>query len=371
MSIPPPRQPSFDAPPNPSPGESSRSGDSQFVQQLPSDTKTVVINLPPRRIWPLVLTLLGAVGLLGLTALCLGGFVVSAIGAATDELANATPDGISETSLEGSGDQKLAIIDMSGTIGPPYTDDWLAQIKKATEDDDVAGVLLHVDSPGGLVADSHQIYHRLTGLSAKKPVAVQFGRLAASGGYYVAMGCGPDGIIVAEPTTWTGSIGVIVPYYNVTDLAEKVGVDARPLKTGKFKDTLSPFKPLTEDEVAVWDEIIEDAFDRFKDVIESARTEMTRGQIDDAATGQIFTAEQAIERGLVDRIGYRDETLELLAEQAGVSDPHIIRYESPASPLSLLLGQATATEPDWAGALRTMQPEARYQYGWPATLVPR
>ena len=359
--------------------------ESQAIEQPPargrgrgedvrSEPTVVVTQPPPRRLWPVALAVVGGFGLLGLIGLCTIGFLisglVSAVDSATAELVKATPDGIDEVSVEGSGSAKLAIIEMAGTIGPPFTDDWIAQIEKASEDDAVKGVLLHVDSPGGLVADSHQIYHRLRKLSDKKPVVVQFGRLAASGGYYVAMGAGPDGVIVAEPTTWTGSIGVIVPYYNVTDLAEKIGVDAAPLKTGRFKDTLSPFKPLTDGEVAVWDAIIEDAFDRFKDVIESARTDLSRDEIDAAATGQIFTAEQAVERKLIDRIGYRDESLELLATKAGVASPHIIRYESPVAPLAMLLGQADA-EPDWAAALRIGRPEARYQFGWPATSVPR
>src|SRR5207248_4028218 len=106
-------------------------------------------------------------------------------------------------------------------------------IKKAKEDANVKGVLLAVDSPGGTVTDSHKIYHQLKELSEKKPVFVSMGSLAASGGYFVAMGAGTQAKIYAEPTTWTGSIGVIIPHYEVTELAEKAGIKALPLKTGE------------------------------------------------------------------------------------------------------------------------------------------
>ncbi|MCY2966649.1 MAG: S49 family peptidase [Planctomycetota bacterium] len=144
-----------------------------------------------------------------------------------------------------SGDQftrdKLAIIRISGTIMPPFTHRVLEDIKRAKDDDHVKGVLLTVDSPGGLVTDSHQIFHRLRELSVLKPVYVSMGSMAASGGYYVSMGAGPEATIFAEPTTWTGSIGVIIPHYEVAELAEKLGIEAAPLKTGEFKDALSPF----------------------------------------------------------------------------------------------------------------------------------
>ena len=362
-----------------SPLPPSRGGQAAATQATPSSSEvdalgppSIHVHQPSRPIWPWLLLGLGLLGaFVGLGLLLVAG-LIAAVNSAADQLATTSDDSVIESYIEGPSRGKThAIIEISGTIGPPFTDDWLAQIEKATEDDDIVGVLLHVDSPGGLVADSHQIYHRLIELSEKKPIVVQFGRLAASGGYYVAMGAGPDGTIVAEPTTWTGSIGVIVPYYNVTELAEQVGVKAAPLKTGQFKDTLSPFKPLTEDEEEVWDEIIADAFDRFKDVIEGTRTEMTREQIEAAATGQIFTAEQAVERRLVDRIGFRDDALAVLAEKTGIKRPRVIRYDSPASPFSMLLGEATASESDWMQLLRTARPEAHYLYGWPATAVPR
>ena len=139
---------------------------------------------------------------------------------------------------------KIAVVEAKGTISPPFTSRIRQSIKRAAEDDDVKGVLLVVDSPGGLVSDSHQIYHDLVKLREKKPVYVAMQRIAASGGYYIAMGAGKEGKIYAEPTTWTGSIGVIIPRYDLTALAEKVGVESDSLKTGPLKDAMNPLRPL-------------------------------------------------------------------------------------------------------------------------------
>ena len=112
--------------------------------------------------------------------------------------------------------------------------------------DDAFGNIAHllvIDSPGGLVTDSHQIYHRLQKLQKEKPVNVQMKRMAASGGYYIAMGAGPKAKIFAEPTTWTGSIGVILPRYDFSKIAEQYGVASDPIKTGPYKDSLNPLRP--------------------------------------------------------------------------------------------------------------------------------
>ncbi|MBM4075713.1 MAG: S49 family peptidase, partial [Planctomycetes bacterium] len=138
-----------------------------------------------------------------------------------------------------TSEDKVALIKAEGTIMPPFTERLIDQIKHAGKDDSVKGIVLQIDSPGGLVADSHEIYHRLKQI--KKPIYVQMKRLAASGGYYIAMGAGPEAKIYAEPTTWTGSIGVIIPRYDFSELAEKYGVRSDPLKTGEFKDALNPF----------------------------------------------------------------------------------------------------------------------------------
>jgi protease-4 len=261
--------------------------------------------------------------------------------------------------------EKIARIEIIGTISPPFTARILSALKRAEEDDHVKGVLLIVDSPGGLVADSHEIYHRLESLRAKKPVTVSMKRLAASGGLYVAMGAGPEGLIYAEPTTWTGSIGVIIPRYDVSGLAEKIGIQSDSLKTGELKDSLNPFRPLSEKDQVVWKAILADSFDRFIDVIASNRKKLTEEKVRELATGQIYTASQALDAGLVDRIGFEDEALAALQSKLQLKQARVIEYEFPIGLFDLLMPAAEAVDPQMQAdaALDRAVPKAMYHCG--------
>jgi protease-4 len=228
-----------------------------------------------------------------------------------------------------SGDRlstnKIALLEMRGTIMPPFTERLRKAIKEAREDDGVKGVVLVIDSPGGLVADSHQIYHDLKQLREQKPVYVAMQRLAASGGYYIGMGAGPEGRIFAEPTTWTGSIGVIIPRFDLTELAQQAGVESDPLKTGELKDALNPFREMTPREREVWTAIMNDSFERFLQVIDENRMALDAEETRALATGQIYTAEQALKNGLVDEIGFQEEAVEALKKKLELSDARIVR----------------------------------------------
>ena len=343
--------------------------DDTTTLNVPGDARTVVLHntvIAGRPWW--VWLLLGLVLLLTLACIALA-TTVGVLATAAAESETTTVIEVHESG-DASAAAKVAIINIAGTISPPFTSTQIDQIVHAREDADVKGVLLRVDSPGGFVADSHQIYHELKKLSAAKPVYVSFGRIAASGGYYVAMGAGPEGKIFAEPTTWTGSIGVIIPRYKAKDLAEKVGVEFEPLVTGPYKDALSPFRDLGEDERAIWDAIIEDSFDRFKGVIEEARP-MSEAEVADAATGRIFTAGQALERKLIDETGFEEDAVAALTASLGLDAANVVRYSTPPSLVEILLG-ANADAPDAAGvAGRVLTPVPHYLYGWPATAVAR
>jgi protease-4 len=296
---------------------------------------------------------------------------------------------------------KIAIIRVQGTIMPPMTERILAQIEQAQEDEAVKGVLLTIDSPGGLVADSHQIYHQLQKLREnEKPVFVAMKRLAASGGYYIAMGAGPEGKIFAEPTTWTGSIGVIIPRYDVSGLAESWRIKSAPLKTGRFKDALSPFREITPGERAVWGEILNESFASFLNVIDENRPRLTIRQTDEPtvaddpevvanhlelvsadaeedgkanlATGQIFTASQAVEKGLVDEIGFEEEALKQLQEKLGLEEARVVSYESPSTLWEALLGfgKAQAPEHKQQARLDSAVPQAMYYFSWVPPALP-
>lgn len=297
---------------------------------------------------------------------------------------------------------KIAIIRVQGAIMPPMTERLLKQIEHAGEDEAVKGVLLTVDSPGGLVADSHQIYHKLQKLvnESQKPVYVAMKRLAASGGYYIAMGGGPEGKIFAEPTTWTGSIGVIIPRYDVSGLADSWNIKSVPLKTGKFKDALSPFRPLTEEEREIWSEILNESFAKFLTVIDENRPELTIHKTEEPtaaddptvvpnrmelvsekteaadktnlATGRIFTAEQALAAGMVDEIAFEEEALEQLQKKLGLEEARIVVYHTPVPLWETLmgLGQAQAADQKQQARLDASVPQAMYYFSWVPPAIP-
>ena len=266
---------------------------------------------------------------------------------------------------------KIARLEISGVIMPPYTDRWLKAIKKISEDDNVKGVVLIIDSPGGLVADSHQLYHRLQQLAKKKPIVVSMQRLAASGGYYVAMGAGPQAKIFVEPTTWVGSIGVIVPRYDVSELAKTWGVKSDPLVTGPLKNTLDPLNPMKPEEEVVWKAILDDAFGRFVNVIDTGRDKLDDAAIRKLATGQIYTAQQGLDNGLVDVMGYDDDATEDLKNQLGLKSVRIVEYQFPSSLFDVLSADSkppAATAPAAIDPLKRLfeanTPRAMYLFGW-------
>lgn len=265
-----------------------------------------------------------------------------------------------------SGDQsaskKIALIEVRSMIAGSLTDRTLKIIKKARDDKSIEGVVLVVDSPGGLVADSHEIYDRLKTLSESKPVYVSMRRLAASGGYYIAMGAGTDGKIYAEPTTWTGSIGVIMPRYDLSEFADKWGIKSDPLTTGEFKDTLNPLKKTTEEERALWKEILDESYERFVSVIESNREGLDTEGVKKLATGQIFTANQALENKMIDKIGYLEDAIDDLKAELGGTKFKVIRFSYPPTISEAILGSMKAQDPksQWKAILELTVPKAMY-----------
>jgi protease-4 len=268
--------------------------------------------------------------------------------------------------IEGAED-RIAIINFEGTISPPFTERWLRQIQRATEDDSVKGVVMAIDSPGGFVADSHQLLREIQKMAKAKPVFVAMKRIAASGGYYIAMGIGENGRIFAEPTTWTGSIGVIIPRYNATQLVEKIGLKSEPLITGPLKDTLNPFRDMRPDETAVWDAILKDSFDRFVSVIDTGRATLDDAAIRKLATGQIYTANQALENHLVDEIGYVEDACEALAKQLSLTQWEAFEYRSTPGLVDAIIGSQTRTSGLDAVTEQVLQssvPQAMFYASW-------
>lgn len=260
---------------------------------------------------------------------------------------------------------RIAVVNISGTISPPFTERWIRQIQHAADDQTVKGVVIAVDSPGGLVADSHQIYREIQKLVKKKPAHVAMKRLAASGGYYLAMGIGEQGKVFAEPTTWTGSIGVIIPRYNASELAKNIGVRVEPLATGALKDSLNPFRDLSAEEQEVWKKILDDAFGRFVSVIADNRSELDEEGVRKLATGQIYTANQALENHLVDQLGYVEDAVESLASGLQLTEYDAFEYRETTTILDAFLGNnASASANVTEQLLDAAVPRAMYYCSW-------
>lgn len=185
----------------------------------------------------------------------------------------------------------------------------IRKLKSAQENSKVKGVVLHVNTPGGTVAASEEIYEAIVELKeAGKPVYVSMGDLAASGGYYIAA---PATKIFANSGTLTGSIGVFIGNFNLTGLSDKIGVDFEVIKGGKHKDILSAWRDLTEEERAILQETVDGIYDQFLTIVSEGRG-IDMAELRTFADGRIFNGEQAKEYRLVDELGSLEDTVESL-----------------------------------------------------------
>lgn len=285
-----------------------------------------------------------------------------------------------EKKLQGKGDAKIVLIDVSrvitadpdeGALGLRRRESTVARVaeslRKAADDDDVKALVLRINSPGGTVGASDIIYHQVREFSEKKkvPVVAQFLDLAASGGYYVALSADE---IVAQPTSVTGSIGVILFGLNVEGLLDKIGVKDQTLKAGQNKDLGSPLHPLRPEERAILQGVLDAMHDRFIGLVRERRPKLSADNVKQATDGRIFTADQALELGLVDRIGYLDDAIAAARQRAGVSEATVVVY-ARQSEFSENIYSNAATAPAQVnlvnfdfGAL--MYGEAQFMYLW-------
>ena len=200
-----------------------------------------------------------------------------------------------------------------------------SELRRAQRDPAVKAVVLQVDSPGGGVTASDEIRNEVlrTRTGSHKPVVVSMGSMAASGGYYVSA---PADRIVANPTTLTGSIGVITVLTNMQGLLDKVGITTEVLTTGAHKDDTSGLRPLTAEDRHILQTVIDDAFDRFVSVVAEGRR-MDPARVRELADGRIYSGNQAKDLGLVDDFGDLPEALRTAADLGGVNGPYrIIEY---------------------------------------------
>jgi len=192
---------------------------------------------------------------------------------------------------------KIGVVSVSGIITDSA--EIAEQLEEFGRDDSVIAVVLRIDSPGGGVAASQEIYDAVLALKKQKKVVASMGSVAASGGLLIA--CSADKI-VANPGTITGSISAIMQFANVEELLKKIGLKASAVKSGKYKDTGSPLREMTPEETKIIQELVDDIYNQFVDVIVRDR-KISREQVLSIADGRVFSGRKAKEYGLVDHLG--------------------------------------------------------------------
>jgi protease IV len=216
---------------------------------------------------------------------------------------------------------KIAVVELTGVI--TSSEEIVRQLKKYREMSSIKGILLRVDSPGGGVVASQEIYEEVRKTRDEgKPVVVSMGALAASGGYYVSCGASR---IVANRGTLTGSIGVISEFLQLKNALDKLGVGVKTIKSGKLKDSGSSTRQMTEEDEQYFQQLMDDVHQQFIGVVEEER-ELDHDVAVELADGRVYTGEQALEIGLVDTLGTYEDALAITADLCGISgEPSIVR----------------------------------------------
>jgi protease-4 len=291
-----------------------------------------------------------------------------------------TTHGIEEKYVSGSkfGTDKVAIISIEGVImeGDGFVKQ---QIDRIREDENVKAIVVRVDSPGGTVTGSDYIYHHLKKLREEKgniPLVVSMGSMAASGGYYVSMAVeDQENSIYAEPTTTTGSIGVIIPHYDLSGLLKEVHVKDDSIASHERKQMLSMTREINPEHRALIQAYVDESFGRFKNIVKSGRPIFQKDEeaLDQLATGEIFSADQALKHGLVDKIGFVEDAVDRALELAKLSkdSTRVVKFKKPAALLDLgAVAQAHQMPASSLGGLLEMStPRAYYLFSAFPTLA--
>jgi protease-4 len=283
-----------------------------------------------KRLW----IVLGIVIVLVVIGACVGTVVLVSL--ATGE-GMALGDAVAIVRVEGVILTGSPPVSPLGGEGGAYSDQIIEHLKQAQKDSSVKAIVLRVNSPGGSVVASDEIYQQI--LKVDKPVVVSMGELAASGGYYISA---PADLIVANPATLTGSIGVITEIPNLEDLLKKIGVEVVVIKSGLHKDEGSPFREMTEEEKAIWQAIIDEAYGQFVAIVAEGRN-LPEEKVRETADGRVYTGKQAMELGLVDELGNLPEAIDRAAELGGIEgEPRLVEYHRPPTLFESLFGSLSS-----------------------------
>jgi protease-4 len=219
-------------------------------------------------------------------------------------------DGVGVLQIEGAIDDSRSV---------------LAELRRLREMPWVKAIVVRVDSPGGAVAPTQEIFEEIQRAKKKKPFVASMGSTAASGGYYIASACDQ---VLANAGTLTGSIGVIMQLTNVEELMKKIGVKGLNVKSGANKDLGSPFQPLSPEGQKILQALVDDVHSQFVAAVAQSRG-MDEAAVRKLADGRIYSGAQAKELGLVDQIGTLDDAIELAAKRAGIAVEPAVYYSRP------------------------------------------
>ena len=219
--------------------------------------------------------------------------------------------GFSDLIIE-PGDGKVGVVEIQGVI--TESKETLNLIKRFRENDDIKSIVIRIDSPGGVIGPSQEIYREIRKTTQAKKVIASMGSVAASGGYYIA--AATNGI-VANPGTITGSIGVIMAYTNFRAVLDKIGMVPVVIKSGAFKDMGSPTKDMSKEEKEVLQAFVDQAHGQFVTAIAEGR-DMDIDRVKSLADGRIYTGEEALKQGLVDRLGNFEDAIEWAGRLGGI-----------------------------------------------------
>lgn len=264
--------------------------------------------------------------------------------------------GISDNEFDLHTGERIGLVEIEGVILD--SKHAVEQLERFENDGSINAVVLRINSPGGGVAASQEIYEAAKRLRHRnKFVIASMGSVAASGGYYIA--CAADSIM-ANPGTTTGSIGVISEMMNLTELLNKIGVRFEVIKSGKYKDSGSPYRSMNEEDRKYFQGYVDDAYQQFVGVVAEARR-MEKTKVLQYADGRVFTGQQALTFGLVDRLGTYQDALALAAEAAGIEGrPHVVSSRKrKVTIFDLLFGDLE----EHLIRLQTL-PVLRYQWVW-------
>ena len=232
---------------------------------------------------------------------------------------------------------KIAVVEISGVI--TQSSGIIEEIHQYLEDEGVKAIILRIDSPGGGVGPSQEIHREVLKVKTRKKVVTSMGSVAASGGYYIA--CASD-LIVANPGTITGSIGVLMEFTNIEELFKKIGIKGVVLKSGEHKDIGSPFREMTPDEKKIIQAVIDNVHQQFIQAVAEGR-KMDHSKVAQIADGRILTGEQAKQAGLVDQIGNLQDAIDTTAKLVGIEGKPNILYPKKRFSLWELLIRETVS----------------------------